>query len=108
MHKKLKLLKKSADDIDMVIHPTKSHFMCLNSTENEDFILDNASICYTDSCTYLGIPISCRSVNEQVQQHLNAKSSHVLKFTSSLEICVEQCISECKHLQLWDMADKRT
>ncbi len=31
MHKKLKLLTKSADDIGMVIHPTKSRFMCVNS-----------------------------------------------------------------------------
>ncbi len=69
----------------MVIHPTKSRFMCVNSTYNDIFILDNANICYTDSYTYLGTPISCRSVSEQVQQHLNAKSSHVLKFTSFLE-----------------------
>ncbi len=82
MYKKLKLLKTSADDIGMVIHPTKSHFMCVNSTDNEDVILDNANICYTDSYTYLGTPISCSSVSEQVQQHLNAKSSQVLKFNS--------------------------
>ncbi len=84
MQKKLKLLKKSADDIGMVIHPTKSLFMCMNSTNNEDFILDNANISYTESYTYLGSPIRCRSVSMQIQQHLNAKSSHVLKFTSFL------------------------
>ncbi len=33
--------------------------MCVNSTDIEDFILDNANICYTDSYTYLGTPISC-------------------------------------------------
>ncbi len=84
MHKKLKLLKKCADDIGMVIHPTKFRLMCVNSTDNEEFSLDNANICCTDSHTYMRAPISCRSVSEQVQQHLNAKSSHVLKFTSFL------------------------
>ncbi len=45
--------------------------------------------------------VAARSVSEQVQQHLNAKSSYVLKFTPFLaknsdaalkckEICVEQ------------------
>lgn len=37
MHQKLKLLKKIADDIVMAIHSTKSCFMCMNSTDNEDF-----------------------------------------------------------------------
>ncbi len=74
----------TVDDIDMVIHPTKSRFICVNSTDNEDFILDNVNICYTDSYTYLRTPISCRCVSEQVQLHPSAKSSHVLKFTSFL------------------------
>ncbi len=64
------MLTKSADDIAMVIHPTKSRFMYVNSTDNECFILDNANICYTDSYTYLRTPISCRSFTGQVQQHL--------------------------------------
>ncbi len=81
---KVEITEKGADDIGMVIHPTKSHFMRVNSTNNEDFILDNANICYADNYTYLGTPISCRSVSEQVQHHLNVKSSHVFKFTSFL------------------------
>ncbi len=114
----VEITEKSADEIGMVIHLTKSRFMCMKSTDNEDFILGNANICYTDSYTYLGTPISCRCVSEQVQQHLNAKSGHLLKFTSFLakkqwcpvqckEICVEQCTLKCNLLQLWDMAHKR-
>ncbi len=92
--------------------------MFVNSTDNEDFILDNVNICYTDSYTYLRTPISCRCVSEQVQLHPSAKSSHVIKFTSFLAKTVMPPFSVKKSvwnsvlqsailLQLWNMAHKR-
>ncbi len=39
MCKKLKLLKKSADDIGMVIHLTKFHYICEQCTDKEDFCI---------------------------------------------------------------------
>jgi hypothetical protein len=83
MSEKLAVLKQAADDIGMVIHPSKSRFMCVNTQDHNSFMLDNIEISHTHSYIYLGTPISPTSL-KQVEDHINSKIGHVFKFTSFL------------------------
>ena len=46
---KLKLLKNCADDLDMIIHPTKSQYITVNSKDEAPFILQDAIISKTNN-----------------------------------------------------------
>ena len=84
MCKKLAILKRAADEIGMLIHPTKSRFMCIGATDCEKFVMDNVDISHTSKYVYLGTPISPNTLKEHVNEHLESKSGHVFKFTSFL------------------------
>ena len=84
LHKKLFLLKECTDKLGMVIHPSKSQFMTVNGTDMQPFVLGNMSVAYTNTYTYLGTTISTETITKQVQRHVRAKASHVMKFTSFL------------------------
>ena len=84
MEKKLRALKSATDEIGMVIHPSKSRFMCLNSQSTDKFLLGNVEILHTNLYTYLGAPISTASIAQQVQKHIDSKMGHTFKFTSFL------------------------
>ncbi len=84
MERKLRNLKSCVDDIGMVIHPTKSRFLSVNTQDQESFVLDNVAIEHTESYVYLGSHISVTSVSQQVKDHMKNKASHVFKFSSFL------------------------
>ena len=81
---KLEALKAKADEIGMILHPTKSQYMTVNSVNKEPFLLDDVVINYTESYTYLGAVLSNTSLVAQISQHMKAKQSHMRKFTSFL------------------------
>ena len=81
---KLEALKAKADAIGMILRPTKSQFMTVNSVNKEPFLLDDVVINYTESYTYLGAVLSNTSLVAQISQHMKAKQSHMRKFTSFL------------------------
>lgn len=81
---KLRSLKQSSDLLDMALHPTKSKFLLINDNCTEDIVIDNTTISHTDCYVYLGTPILNATVTRQVQEHLQLKSAHMLKFTSFL------------------------
>ena len=84
MAAKLRALKMCVDDIGMIINPIKTQYMSVNSTNFEPFQAGNVSVKNTTSYTYLGTPISVAPIAEQVKQHLQQKTGHVLKFHSFL------------------------
>jgi hypothetical protein len=67
----------------MVINASKSKFICVNG-DSKSFDIGQINIEHTESYTYLGTPISVSPITKQVQDHLSAKNSHVLKFMSFL------------------------
>ena len=81
---KLKLLKQSADQLGMVIHPTKSKFLCINTTDKSPIIIDQVVISYTDIYLYLGSIIAMESIPEQVKRHFADKQCQILKFYTFL------------------------
>ncbi len=84
MEQKLLKLKKAADDIGVIIHPTKSKYMTVNTNDVESFIMDRITITYTPNYTYLGAMISADDINNQMNNHLQQKQAHVIKFSSFL------------------------
>ena len=58
--------------------------MTVNGTDTQPFVLGNMSVAYTNTYTYLGATISTETITKQVQRHVRAKASHVMKFTSFL------------------------
>ena len=81
---KLKLLKQSADKLGMVIHPTKSRFLCINASDKSPIILDDVAVTYTQVYTYLGSIISMERISDQVKRHFDSKYSQILKFYTFL------------------------
>ena len=77
---KLLLLKHSADKLGMEIHPTKSRFMCTDSSDKSPFIIDGVVVSLTDVYTYLGSDISIDSLPNQLKLHFKSKFCNVLKF----------------------------
>jgi len=53
MEQKLNKLKQSADSINMVIHPTKSKFLTVNTNDKTPFKIDNVIIDETEHYMYL-------------------------------------------------------
>ncbi len=84
MKMKLNKLKECADDIGMLLHPSKCQYLTVNSSDSVPFVLDYAVIAKTISYHYLGAHISNDTVTNQVKQHINGKAAHVLKFVSFL------------------------
>ena len=84
---KLGKLKQCTDDIGMTIsiHPSKSQFLCVNSTDTRPVLLDKVTIAATKSYMYLGTTILNAPIKKQVQHHIDTKSSHLHKFTSFLK-----------------------
>ncbi len=64
MHKKLQNLKVCADNIGMVMHPTKSRFMAVNTPDTEPFMLGNVAIKHTKSYTLELLLVLHQSVNK--------------------------------------------
>ena len=54
---KLQPLKRCTDSLDMVIHPTKSKYLCINTEDKEDIVIDEVSISATEKYVYLVTPI---------------------------------------------------
>jgi hypothetical protein len=80
MQQKLELLIKAATDLNMLVHPTKSEYMCINSKDKEPFKIDNICIKRVESYVYLGTPISPKAINQHVKEHIQSKQAHVMKF----------------------------
>jgi hypothetical protein len=81
---KLTKLKEITDQIGMIIHPTKSKYINVNTNERDDLEIDGVNITYTNEYVYLGTPISNKTIAKQVKAHLHMKSPHALKFSSFL------------------------
>ena len=58
LHTKLKLLKNYADDIGMILHPTKSEYLTVYSNDEAPFNLQDVAISKTNKYMYLGALIS--------------------------------------------------
>jgi hypothetical protein len=84
MEQKLSKLKQSADSIDMVIHPTKSKFLTVNTNDKTPFKIDNVIIDETEHYMYLGARISNSSIPDQIAAQLHQKYPHQVKFSSFL------------------------
>ena len=82
MENKLQRLKNCIDELGMVMNPSKSMFMCTDNTDTNPFIVQDVTINHTETYVYLGTPIMCGSIAEQVQTHIAAKGKHVMKFQS--------------------------
>ena len=102
MEVKLQQLKRCIDDIGMIINPSKSKFMCINSQNTSSFQLDGISIDHCMSYTYLGTPIINDSISEQVKLHLEQKVRHVFKFYSFLRKNSDAPYKVKRHV--WDSA----
>ena len=61
---KLKLLMNETKQINMLIHPSKSQFMVVNSADREPFILEGIKISHTNEYVYLGSPISVTPIRD--------------------------------------------
>ena len=77
---KLRLLKDSADRLGMVIHPTKSKFLCVNSDDKSPIFIDSVKMSYTEIYLYLGSWISTENIATQVKHHFRDKYCQVAKF----------------------------
>ena len=84
MIEKLNKLKRCTEDIGMVIHPNKSMFLTVNTTDRTTICLNDVKIRYTKEYIYLGTNISNSTCANQVKSHIKGKGSHVLKFSSFL------------------------
>ena len=89
---KLKLLKAKADELGMVIHPTKSKYMSTDISDKSPIILDSVIVSFTSSVivsftekyTYLGAIITMDSIANQLKLHFKEKQCHILKFYAFL------------------------
>jgi hypothetical protein len=79
---KLQLLYDSANDIDMIIHPSKSKFIAVNVKDTTPFQVGDVYITHTDSYTYLGSTIMATSITKQVEECVKSKQCHVWKYQS--------------------------
>ncbi len=104
MERKLRDLKSCVDDIGMVMHPTKSRYIAVNTQDQMNFVLGDVIIEHTDSYVYLGSQISISSVAQQVKDHIKSKASHVFKFTSFLT--KNNDAPFCVKYTVWDSALK--
>jgi hypothetical protein len=82
--KKLQKLKECTDFLGMIIHPTKSQFLSINTQDEETIIIDNVTLSHTTSYIYLGSIISNQSMANQIKDHITSKYMHVAKFLSFL------------------------
>lgn len=81
---KLALLKECTDSIGMILHPTKSQFITVNTEDNIAVTLDDVTISKTEKYVYLGAEISNQPIATQVKQHATSKAPHIRKFYSFL------------------------
>jgi len=97
MEQKLTKLKQSADSIDMVIHPTKSKFLSVNTSDKTRLKINNVTIDQTDHYMYLGARISNSAICNQIEAQLQQKYLYQVKFSSfwtkiqHQENCMGQC-----------------
>jgi hypothetical protein len=82
MAEKLNYLKMKAEEIGMILHPTKCQYITVNTQYTEPFRFENVTISHTATYTYLGARIENSSIVKQVSQHMNVKQAHTRKFTS--------------------------
>ena len=66
----------------MKVHPHKSQFITVNTTDTESFKFGDTVISYTKTYNYLGTPISNQHISKQVNDHLSTKLRHIRKFQS--------------------------
>jgi hypothetical protein len=81
---KLRRLKRCADDIGMIIHPSKSQYMSVNDTDKTSIQIDNILIEKTPCYTYLGTKITDENITAQMKLHVESKKPHIHKFYSFL------------------------
>ena len=81
---KLTRLQRCADDIGMIIHPSKSQYMSENDTDKTSIQIDNILIEKTPCYTYLGTKITDEDITAQMKLHLESKKPHIHKFYSFL------------------------
>jgi hypothetical protein len=84
MAEKLNTLKTKAEEIGMILHPTKCQYITVNTPDSEPFIFENVTISQTTTYTYLGAMIENSSIAQQVSRHMAVKQAHTRKFTSFL------------------------
>ena len=84
MEQKLNKLKECADNIGMIIHPTKSKYITVNTNDEQPFRINNVNINETKEYVYLGAPIMNNTVTKQIELQLQQKNPHTIKFASFL------------------------
>ena len=68
----------------MTMHPTKPHFLTVNTNDRQAFTIGDISVSYTSRYRCLGTPILNATAGQQLQLHLESKSNHVVKYLSFL------------------------
>ena len=100
MQQKLCLLLRATQAIAMEIHPDKSLYITVNTRDTTPFYVDDTPIRHTKSYVYLGTPISNKTINAQLADHIASKQNHVRKFLSFLSknseapFCVKKTVWE--------------
>ena len=79
---KLERLKLAADSVGMVVHPTKSKYICVNDSSSSNIRIDEVTISHTEKYVYLGTPITNGPIAKQVASHVELKEGHVTKYSS--------------------------
>jgi hypothetical protein len=82
MEVKLQTLVNSANAINMALHPTKSQFMTVSTTDDQPIVIGSITISKTEEYVYLGTPILDSTISAQVERHVKKTNSNVHKFTS--------------------------
>ena len=81
MEQKLQKLKEISDKIEMKMHPTKSKFLTINTSDVKPFKFQDIEIEATKDYVYLGAPLSNNSISKQIEIQLQQKYIHVTKFS---------------------------
>ena len=82
---KLNTVYKTSSELDMILHPTKSKYITVNTDDDLPFHIGPVTISYTTNYLYLEAQISNKLMQEQVKLHSQNKQCHVTKFVSFLK-----------------------
>ena len=65
---KLQLLYDSAQELDMIMHPDKSKYIVVNSTDKQPFHVGDIIVSHMIEYIYLGVNISDNTIAKQVEK----------------------------------------
>ena len=99
---KLNTVYKASSELDMILHPTKSKYITVNTDDDLPFHIGPVTISYTTNYLYLEAQISNKLMQEQVKLHSQNKQCHVTKFVSFLKNNTDAPFSVKK--KVWESA----